>query len=55
MEAPISPSPERNNENTPRDTPRLAVIGFRKIARVLARAKDEVTLATKPTATIYQP
>jgi hypothetical protein len=53
--APIMPSPDRNSENTPRETPRSAVSGFRKIASVLASAKEEATLDRKPTPTMYQP
>jgi hypothetical protein len=51
----MMPSPERNKENTPRETPRSVVSGLRKMLIVLARAKEEATLARKPTATIYQP
>ena len=38
------PSPDRNSENTPRETPRSAVSGFRNSASVLASAKEEATL-----------
>ena len=49
------PSPERSNENTPRETPNSAVSGLRKMLSVLASANDEATLARKPTPTMYQP
>ena len=51
----MMPSPERNNENTPREMPSSSVKGLRKILKVLASAKEEATFARKPTATIYQP
>jgi len=54
-QAAMIPSPERSRENTPREIPRSAVRGLRKMLSVLASAKDEATLARKPTPTMYQP
>ena len=51
----MMPSPERSNENTPREMPNSAVRGLRNILRVLASAKDDATLARNPTPTMYQP
>ena len=49
------PSPERSSEKTPREMPRSAVRGLRKMLSVLASAKEDATLAMNPTATMYQP
>jgi hypothetical protein len=49
------PSPERSKENTPREMPNSAVSGLRNMLSVLASAKEDATLARKPTPTMYQP
>jgi hypothetical protein len=45
----------RINENAPRETPSSAVIGLRKMLKVLEKAKVPAMLTRIATATMYQP
>ena len=53
--APIMPSPDRNSENTPRETPRSSVTGFKKMLSVLESENTPAICVSTPTATIHQP
>ncbi len=53
--APITISPVRTSENTPREIPRSLERGLRKTLSVLDIEKAEAMWARKPTATIVQP